>query len=34
MDILLLYDDDKYNPISELLGGRLNEKKKKKIFLS
>lgn len=32
MDILLLYDDDKYNPFSELLGGRLNEKKKKKIF--
>ena len=30
MDILLLYDDDKYNPFSELLGGRLNEKKKKK----
>lgn len=33
MDILLLYDDDKYNPFSELLGGRLNEKKKKKFFL-
>ena len=32
-DILLLYDDDKYNPFSELLGDRLNEKKKKS-FLS